>query len=187
MIFRSFVSDPPKTYYDGEDHDERIKYVLRRSTLVTIPWIVGVIILAVIPVIAGPMLASIKIDNKTLLDPSFLFVTGLFWYLFTFGFFFQSFLNWFFNLLIITNKKIVDIDFLGITYKNISETTLENVEDVTSNVTGSLGIIFNIGNVYIQTAGEKREFEFSGIDNPSKIRDLISDLVSKVKYNVRRR
>jgi hypothetical protein len=61
-------------------------------------------------------------------------------------------------------------------YKNISETTLDNVEDVTSNVTGALGMIFNIGDVFIQTAAERREFEFHAVDDPSRVRDLIADL-----------
>lgn len=102
--------------------------------------------------------------------------------MFGFGFILQNFLNWFFNVYIITNKKIVDVDFHGILYKNISEAPLRNVEDVTSNVSGALEVIFNYGSVYVQTAGERREFEFENVSHPAKIRDIISDLVAKKKF-----
>ena len=83
--------------------------------------------------------------------------------------------------MVITNKKLVDMDFIGLAYKNISETMLYNIEDVTSNITGIVGTIFNVGDVFIQTAAEMREFEFIGADDPSKVRDLIIDLVEKTK------
>ena len=60
---------------------------------------------------------------------------------------------------------------------------MDNIEDVTSNVAGALGVTFNIGALYIQTAAEKREFEFGGVDDPSRIRDILSDLVAKVKHH----
>ena len=74
------------------------------------------------------------------------------------------------------------MDFNGVLYKNISECTLNNIEDVTSNVIGTFGILFNIGDVFIQTAAEKSEFEFDNIDNPAKIRDIISDLVVEARH-----
>jgi hypothetical protein len=76
----------------------------------------------------------------------------------------------------------VDVDFHGILYKNISEAPLRNVEDVTSNISGALEVIFNYGSVFIQTSAEKREFEFENVKNPSKIRDIISDLVTEMKH-----
>jgi len=73
------------------------------------------------------------------------------------------------------------MDFHGLLSKNISEAPLKNVEDVTSNVTGALRVIFNYGHVYIQTSAEKREFDFEDVANPSKVRDLVSDLAMEVR------
>lgn len=182
-LFKAFIIDPKNTRYDGEDRDETIKYVLRRSIITTLPTLLLIGIMIVLPFFIVMPLSGISYNNVNLISPAFLLLLGLFWYIITFGFALQSFLNWFFNVFIVTNKKIVDIDFNGVLFKNISETTLDNVEDVTSTVKGALGIIFNIGEVYIQTAGEKREFEFTQIDNPAAIRDIIADLVAKVKRN----
>ena len=182
MIFSSFLNKPPKTRYNGEDEDEQILYVIRASTLTTIPWLLLTAVFIAVPFYAVPALASIEHEGIKLVNGQFLFFSTLFWYLATAGFAFQCFINWFFNVYVITTKKILDFDFRGLIYKNISETTLDNVEDVTSNVKGTLGVVFNIGNVLIQTAGEAQEFEFSQVSDPAKIRDIIADLVVKARH-----
>jgi len=73
------------------------------------------------------------------------------------------------------------MDFHGLLYRNISQAPIRNIEDVTYNISGALKVIFNYGDVLIQTAGEKVEFEFEEVGNPSKVVDILSDLVSKLK------
>jgi len=179
----SLQENPKATSYDGRDDDERIKYVIRKSVLLTLPWIIATAILFITPMALPYIIDLTPGGTPTILDGGSVLILTVLWYLFAFGFFLQNILNWFFNVLIITNKKIVDVDFTGFLYKNISETTLDNIEDVTSNVAGALGVTFNIGALYIQTAAEKREFEFGGVDDPSRIRDILSDLVAKVKHH----
>ncbi|OGC68195.1 hypothetical protein A2415_02765 [candidate division WWE3 bacterium RIFOXYC1_FULL_39_7] len=174
----SFIINPSNTLYDGEDHDEKILYVIRRSKITNLSWTLLAAIMLIIPTIADPFLRSLKFNGANLVSLKFLFIFTFSWYLATFGLAFFNFLNWFFNVYIITSKKIIDFDFFGLTYKNIAETTLENVEDVTSTISGPFHTIFNIGDVVIQTAGEKREFDFVEVDDPGRIRDIISDLVA---------
>lgn len=176
-MFRSLEKNPLKISYDGVDKDEQILYVIRQSFLVVVPSALFVVLLLVIPVLIVPLFYS-----QGFFSTGFLVITVLFWYLFVFGYFFQILLNWYFNIFIITNKKIVDMDFRGLMYKNISETTLHNIEDVTSTVIGAFGTIFNIGNVSLQTAAEMREFSFENVDNPSEIRDIIADLIVNKKH-----
>jgi len=172
MLIKSMLENPIDIRYSGEDPDEKILYVFRQSFLVNIPWLFFSIVLCFAPFLILPLVPNF-------INPGFKFSSTLFWYLIVFGYGLQNFLNWFFNVYIISNKKIVDVDFQGILYKKISEAPLKSIEDVTSTVKGIVGVVFNIGNVYIQTAAENREFEFDFLDNPSKVRDIISDLVAK--------
>jgi len=169
--------------YDGKDVDEQIVLVIRRSSITNFPWMFTAFIFAFLPFLVTPYVTSIKIEGVQVVSYPLMGAITLFWYLFTFGYFFSCFTNWYFNILLISNKKIVDMDFHGITYKNISETMIDNIEDVTSNISGPVGTIFNIGHIFIQTAGEKREFEFNDIADPSTIRDIISDLVAEKRTN----
>ena len=59
-----------------------------------------------------------------------------------------------------------------------------NHTGLNSPSSSSFEVIFNYGSVYIQTSAEKREFEFENIPNPAKVRDIISDLVTKVKGKI---
>lgn len=181
--FRSFIKRPNKTRYDGEDDDENILYVLRASTLLLLPDLAFIILLCFAPLVLGPFLASFEIGGIRVFNPAIMFLVTVLFYLFVFGFALQAFLNWFFNTYVITDKKIVDLDFQGVLYKNISEATLDNIEDITSTVKGTFGVVFNVGSVFIQTAAEKNEFEFENVDHPAKIRDIIADLVAETKKN----
>jgi hypothetical protein len=46
---------------------------------------------------------------------------------------------------------------------------------------GNIAQILNIGSIFLQTAGKTAEFEIDMIDNPSVVRDAISDWVTKEK------
>ncbi|EKD99583.1 MAG: hypothetical protein ACD_22C00230G0007, partial [uncultured bacterium] len=44
--------------------------------------------------------------------------------------------------------------------------------------------LFNYGDVTIQTAAERREFDFASVPNPSRVADILSDLVKEIKGHV---
>lgn len=177
-LLKSFIKNPKKTTYQGEDKDENVAIILRKSFITNFNWIAVSLVLIVMPVLLVPELSKASYQGTRLLNPGFIVSLTLFWYLFTLGYSFQSFLMWYFDTLVVTNKKIIDIDQ---SCRDVSETTLENVQDVTSKIKGTLGVVLDIGDVYIQTSAEKREFEFLNVSNPSKVRDEISDLVSKIR------
>ena len=180
-LLSSSIKDPTETHYDGEDTGEKILYLFRRSFITNLRWIFSTGIMLLIPFVASLFYESAINNQAQTISPQFAGTIVILWYLVTFGFAFHSFLMWYFNVYIISDKKIVDIDFRGFLYKNISEAPIKNIEDVTSNVSGLFGTTFNFGYVDIQTSAEKREFEFENVSNPSKIRDLIADLVEEVK------
>ena len=181
LLFKSHLKHPKNVHVEGEDSDEHVLYVFRRSFITNFDWLFISALLILTPFVANLIFITAGETVHALISPFFAFTLNVFWYLFTFGFVFQNFLIWFFNLYIITNKRIIDIDFVGLLYKNISETSLENIEDVTSTISGTFSVMFNYGDVYIQTAGERREFEFTNVSNPSYVRDIVADIVVKVK------
>lgn len=78
---------------------------------------------------------------------------------------------------IITDQRIVDVDFSNVLFHRFSEAQLEQIEDVTHTVAGIWGSIFDYGTVYIQTAGSKPEFEFINIPRPRDVQDTLLDLL----------
>lgn len=89
------------------------------------------------------------------------------------------FLLWVFyylNIQVITSIRIVDVDQIGLFSRTASELNIEKVQDVTSEIHGMLGTVFDYGMVYIQTAGEKERFTFSNVPHPGKIQTMVHDL-----------
>lgn len=96
-----------------------------------------------------------------------------------FNYFWYNFINWFFNVGIVTNDQVVDVDFNVTLYKEVSYTQLSHVEDVTAKSGGYFATLFNFGNLFIQTAGTEINTEFLNIPFPSEAAKIINQLVEQ--------
>ena len=96
--------------------------------------------------------------------------------LFVWLFFFFSFIDYYLDVWIITNERIINIEQQGLFSRIISEQRLFRIQDVTSEVTGVLPTVFRFGNVYVQTAAEKERFSFEQIPDPNGVRDTLIKL-----------
>jgi len=103
------------------------------------------------------------------------------YYLFIWLFFFFSFIDYYLDVWIITDERIIDVLQKGFFSRTISEHRLFRVQDVTSEVHGILPTIFKYGDVYIQTAGAKQRFLFHEVPYPEEIRRLIIKLAERSK------
>lgn len=92
---------------------------------------------------------------------------------------FEGFLNWYFNATIITDQKIVDIDFEHLLYKAVDLAPLLKIEEADSVTAGILGTIFNFGNVSVQTAGATVAIEMKKVPHAAQVADMILDLAGK--------
>lgn len=174
----SFVVNPDDVKFDSQELDEEIYYLLRRHGVTNIPWIFLTAVFFFLPILFFKYFDFATLPDQVPLD--LLPVVATFWYLVTLGYIFESFLNWYFNVNIVTNKRIIDIDFWGILYRRVSELEYASVEDVTYTVQGLSATLFNYGNIFIQTAAETREFEFRAIPNPDLVHDVITNLAQDV-------
>jgi len=101
--------------------------------------------------------------------------------LFVWLFFFFSFIDYYLNVYIITNERIIDIRQNGFFSRTISEQRLYRIQDVTSETKGVLPTIFRYGNIYIQTAGETDRFLFEQVPHSDFVRDYIIKLAEDSK------
>lgn len=93
---------------------------------------------------------------------------------------FLIFVFYYLNIQVVTNLRVVDIDQVGLFSHVVSELHLSKIEDVTSQVNGVFGTLFNYGDVYVQTAGAIERFEFSNVPNPGGIEKLLLDLYEQL-------
>lgn len=172
---------PDGLEFETQNVNEHIFIMLRMHIITNSSWIFSALLSCFLPLIVSLILGYFHISiSADIIKPSYVIVFLFLWYLLTFTYTFLKFLNWFFNVYIVTNERILDFDFNPMTMYKISEANLENIEDATQQTIGLLPSLFNYGDIYIQTAAERREFEFVSVPNPSWVRDKIMDLKNLV-------
>lgn len=89
--------------------------------------------------------------------------------------------DYFLDVWIVTNERIINIEQHGLFARTVSELRLNQVQDITSETKGFLETFLTYGDVHIQTAGEKSRFQFKNIDNPDEVKLTIAKLVAECK------
>lgn len=82
--------------------------------------------------------------------------------------------------IIITDKNITQVLQGGLFQRKVSQLTMANVEDVTSEQTGIFASIFDFGVLKVETAGEQANFHFNFCPKPSYYAKII--LEAREKY-----
>lgn len=86
--------------------------------------------------------------------------------------------NWVYNVGIVTNRRLIDIDYNGIMYREFSATAISKVEEVTVKTGGFIPALFNYGDVFVQTAGQEQNIEYLKVPDPNSVVKVINDIAS---------
>lgn len=157
--------------------DEKIVHVLHRHPL-TIFWLVlgYLLLLGCVPFLFWylPLYQAELVADPALMPLAVL--GGSAFFLFAWLFLFQNFMDYYLDVWIVTNKRVLNIEQTGLFARTVSELRLYRVQDVTSTVKGVVETIFDFGDVEIQTAGEKTRFIFEQIPHPNRVSKTILEL-----------
>lgn len=88
----------------------------------------------------------------------------------------HSWVVWYFDCFIITDQRIIDIDQRNVFSREVSETYLLNIQDITYKTEGILATLFNYGTLIVQTAGATSRIEMNFVFDPKGIQELIINL-----------
>lgn len=169
----AFLPKPPKVCFESQLNDEEIVMVLRQHPI-TLVKKVAIILLAIF----FPLLAAIY-PITDFFPASYQFAMTLGWYALTMGFALETFLTWFFSVYIITDERIIDVDFISLLFKDISSAKIDSIEDISSKTGGILATVVDYGTVYIQTAAENPEIQFENIPQPAKVAAILNELLEE--------
>lgn len=176
-FYSSLSFNPENVKFENQEADEQIILLIRRHLITNVPWIVTALIFIITPLVlsffSNLFTPFFHISSNTL------FVLVLFYYLIILGFILVEFSLWYFTVGIVTNKRLIDLDLIGILNKHVSETKLNLIEDVSYVQVGSIRSVFNYGDVEIQTAGTLTNFEFDRAPEPARIVRIIADLIGR--------
>lgn len=170
-LLSCYETFPKNMRFENQEEGEEVILFLRQHVVVMVPWIVLVLVALTIPSVFE------FFPPYTFLPGAYQFVMVIMWYLFVVGYAIAKFMGWFFNIYILTDERIVDIDFVNVLYRKISTAKIEDIQDVNLESSGALQTFFHYGNITIQTAAEVPEFEFHNIPNPDKVAMMINQMV----------
>ena len=180
-LFKGPLKKNDGVEFESQEPSEKLYFMLRRHPITNLGWILASIIMALAPLVAMSIAVDLQINFFDLVPPEYQVLAILLWYMFTMLIAFESFLIWYFNVYIITDKRLIDVDFTGFWGKRISEASYDNVEDISYSTDKFWHILFNYGDIFMQTAAEQTEFEFHSVPKPGLVHDKLTDLVERYK------
>lgn len=112
-----------------------------------------------------------------------LLVVGLSgYYLLLWLFVLHSFVDYWLDVWIVTNERIINIEQNQLFSRTAAEQKLSRVQDVTSEINGMFATFLHFGDVHVQTAGEKARFAFEQVPKPTEIARKITSLAELKRH-----
>lgn len=179
-VLAALMVCPRNVKVEAQDEGEQIVLVVRKHVITNLPWIGLAVLMVILPAAFAvqPFWASFPVN--------FRLMTLVFWYLLALTIVLEGFLSWYFDLFVVTDERIIDVDFKSLIYKNITTTKIEKIQDVTYTVNGPIASLLDYGNVLVQTAGEVvamqpqhtlPTMEIWSTPHPAKVAKLINEMM----------
>lgn len=150
---------------------EKIIYTLRRHWFTFLPKISLFLLLLLSPLalyyiistLFPNLLAEERIYTVAILAASAYYLT-------IYLLFLTQFIDYYLDIWIVTNDRIVDIEQFGLFSRTISELDLFRIQDVTTDVHGVFPTLLGYGNVSVKTASQNIDIVFYNVPDPNLIR-----------------
>jgi len=94
---------------------------------------------------------------------------------------FIGWVDYYLDIWMVTNERIVEIKQNALFNRQISELDLEDIEDVSAKVVGFLGTLLGYGTIFVQTAATTEMFEFLRIPKPYEVQKVVLMLKSQME------
>lgn len=170
--------------------NEHIVSISRRHWWILAEKSIALFFLALIPLFvyvvwgfAIPQISTLTEENVAVIN-SFLFLGSAFFYLFLWLYFAIIFIDYYLDLWVITNMRIMDVEQKGLFNREVTECYISKIEDMTVEIKGVLPTFLNYGDLHLKTASEKGELSFKQIPDPNHIKNIVLEQYNKQQLTV---
>ena len=168
--FHSFCVRPDLAF-DSQGDGEEVILTLRAHPITFFTWILNTIIVLILLFILNFFLPFFQ------LSPVQIFFVDAFSILALAAYVWLNILYYIFNVGIMTNVEILDVDFSGLLYKEVTASLNEKVEQITNKTSGYFASLFNFGDIFVETAGEDVNIEFLKVPRPADAVKLMNQII----------
>lgn len=170
------------------EREEKIIRVVRRHFFVILPMMLMIFFAAFVPLILYQFIISGYIPfGPNFIDAVKVFVSKwevfgyALWLLLLWIIFFIEWTDYYLDLWVITDKRIIDVEQKGFFHREVTSFLYGQIQDITVETRGLIETFFKFGTLHIQTAGHDREIVIRDAHCPEEARSLILGLQEKSK------
>lgn len=154
---------------------ETVSYEVHKHWYAIFPRIVAFFVLALAPsAVIGLLVHFLPVNFGVFASPS---VTTLFyslWLMFLLLSFFISWTDYYFDVWLVTNKRIIAIEQTGILHVKTSDLRFDRIQDISIEQNGFMQTMMKFGDITIKTAvAGDNAFVMKNASNPEKARQFI--------------
>jgi hypothetical protein len=95
----------------------------------------------------------------------------------------RSVLRWTRTMLVVTDKRVIDIEQRGLFDRIVTEAPYSHVDEVSYRVKGMIPTMFGYGDINIKLSGSAADIAFRRVHRPSKLQDLVNDLCEQARHD----
>ncbi len=172
------MKDLNEIYFPGKEPEEKIIMALRRHPVVMVHKLLLIFIVGVVPAVVALGLRQYTPwldDASSLLYLVLVLGAGLF-YLYWLLFLFESWVNYYLDVWVITDERIIAMEQVSLFHREVAELRLNTIQDVSSNTRGLLASFFRYGDILVQTASAEKRFQFKQVPRPEIVARSILEL-----------
>lgn len=177
--FLSSLCINPPIRFKNQNKDEIVLVLVRRHPATQIPWVVLAVFLTLFSLFTSVFIARF-FTAQIAFFCVFFSLSVIFTYSYT------NIVHWIYNVGIITEQRVVDIDFLLFTSTDLATTTIEDITEVNTKSSGFWAGIFRYGTVFVSTRGPLPNIEFGDCPDPQYVTMVITDLMKNYDFHKRR-
>lgn len=183
-FFPALLDKPARVRFVHQEPDEYIELLLRRHWVTNVRWVLASALALFAPFLLPVIDRVFNVGFSVMVPLEVETGVIVLWYMFVFASIIENILFWYFNTYIVTNKRLIDVDFRSLLYRDIKEAQLSDIEGISEQMSGILGSLFNLGDVIVETAAKSQRIEFLSVPNPDEVADRIQDLEGRYKEDV---
>jgi hypothetical protein len=159
--------------------EERVVAIVRHHWWVLFRDIAGLVILFIVPFFLIPIAFAIAVqggNGAPAIPGGVVLFFAAAWTLIVWNLLFARWTDYYYDIWIITNWRIIDIDQRGFFHRDVSTLlTLDHIEDIEASVKGIIESLLNFGHVQVQTAAAKDVFDIDDVPNPPGVDQMIRE------------
>lgn len=163
------------------EDDENILLYVRKHWFILALRVFSLFIIAILPPIFGyGILTLTALPLPEMLHAGHFTAFYSCWLILIWISLFSIWTNYYLDIWIVTNKRLIAIDQQHFFSRSIASFRLERMQDILTDVSGIIPTFLDYGTIEIQTAGSEERFTVHGVPSPSEIKSVMLESADKL-------